>query len=302
MLEASQVINRMTPKQRNSVPGLRLQLRVGLDSASTSDELGNPDEAIRTLDPLLGFAENLAEREDATVDSLRAAARVYQYFSYSVADTDAQKAIEQALAINKKCGKLLELEGIDLLLRLQLEREVAESFYFQNKMQEASASWSAFFESADTVLKSDESNGFIADGEVFSEWLHAVAGVAACEVIFGQKQDAIERLEAAWLRFEHETEADLHLVEASQGIWQLIDTALEHELVADAPWELRWLRRASNLIDQEAEFLSDGSLLEEQIQWKIDLLNSLKRSNATAEANLIEQQLMQLRDKESHSK
>lgn len=301
LLQATKAIDRMTAQQRDSIPCIRLQLRVGLDSAKTSDELGYPDEAIRALAPMLRLADILAERKDATAESLRAAARIHQYYSYSVDGSEEEMACRNALSIHQKCGKLRKLGDVDTMLRLQLERELGESLYFQNKAAEAHAFWRSFLKSTEHVLESDESRGFELDGAIFSEWLHANAGLAACEIELGQKQKAVERLETAWSQSEQKIQGNLHLIEVSQGIWQLIDTALEDELVVDGAWELQWLRIASDLIDQEAEFLEDESLREDQIQWKIDLLQSLKRSGATEEAAVIEKQLKQLQTKESEA-
>ncbi|MEM7559833.1 MAG: serine/threonine-protein kinase [Planctomycetota bacterium] len=301
LLQATKAIDRMTVQQRDSIPCIRLQLRVGLDSAATSDELGCPDEAIRALAPMLRLADILAERKDATVESLRAAARVHQYYSYSVDGLEEEAACRNALSIHQKCGELLQLDDVDTMLRLQLERELGESLYFQNKLPEALASWRTFLESAKAVREVYDSRGFEFDGSVLSEWFHANAGLAACEIELGRRQKALGRLEDAWTHFEKATQADIHIIEVSQGIWQLIDTALEDELVVDAAWELQWLRRASDLIDQEADFIDDESLREAQIQWKRDLLQSLKRNEATEEAAVIEQQLKQLQHKESEA-
>ena len=299
LLQATKAIDRMTVQQRNSIQCIRLQLRVGLDSAATSDELGFPGEALRTLAPMLRLADILADRSDATVESLRAAASVHQYYSYSVYGLEEEKARRNALSIHQRCGDLLELEDIDIVLRLQLERELAESLYFQEKLPEAHASWRSFLGSTKAVLESDVSRDSAPDCGVFSEWLHASAGLAECEIELGRRPDAVGRLEEAWSQFEQETQANFHCIEVSQGIWQLVYCALETELATEAEWNVKWLRRAANLIDQEAKFLDDGSLLSEQIQWKTDLLTSLNRLGSKEEAAMIEQQIQQLQAKES---
>ncbi|MEM7476036.1 MAG: protein kinase [Planctomycetota bacterium] len=280
---ANETLAMIPTERRQSEAAERLQLQVLEYEIAIADEQGEYRRLNSLQQQSLLAAKRLSQRDDVTLLGLRTAAEIFRYYAEFHQDdaTECEDALIVALSVHRKVGGIVDLPTEDeVFYRFQLLRELAEVYYFDAQFAKAESAWTHYRNAVTSFRQLDEQFGLEVNPSALEELFHADAGLAASELELSKVDEAVKRLDASLGLFQREARRGLFLIDVSEGIWQLVDTALSDRLIKDAKWELKWLRFADSCIDQEAEFLGDLSLIETQISWKEKFLASLQRNEA----------------------